>query len=849
MATVDKYIVIAFAGQSNSVGYDESKWTEETANPDPDRIKQLGYYGEDNLKVIPLIECAQNLQNMSNIPDPYSKPGSFGVMKKGTKGLHLPLAKELLPLIPKDYGILVVPVAYGGTMLSAGSNLNYSTELKRPINGNDPAGGTWKVGGAYYQTLRDRVKHALDLNKDNKFAGVIWCQGEFDGNAKADISRDEFKKLVEQLAQDWDSYKDRTNKKAVDKSIWFTHETTSYWRKNDKVAADKIWANYKEYLGDSNYIPVPINDNLTNLVNGGDKRTSSAFTSHFGNDAFSSVIAPEVRKSLVRTNMVYGVDPNGIGTSDQGKYTKYIKSFNASKNHIAVDNNNGAVSYVKSDAKQNTFPSIVFSKDVKEVAFKDVVAGTIFVLEYTNEGMYTGIIFNTNKSGTTATNFTTVRGNTANKNLNKGGWDNFNFNNGVNVPVQDFTKGTTTIKQTADGVYKFLFNDKDWFEINVKENAQGLAKNGVAADKINYGVGIIYGWGAAQQPVTITTITNFVANATETAPQPKEPDNKTEEKPKVETTLKVTGRQPNLKVGEKVQLFIETNAKDFNLTTDNDKVANVDKANKQVIGVGAGKAKIKVTATAEGGAEKADEWEVTVAAAEEQKPTTPAPDKGEEKPPVTNPDKGEGETTKPNPDKGEGGNKEPEVEQPVLPQPEVGYKENEFNKTNVDDVLKSAKTPEEKIKEIDKRTDSFGQITSQFISYEAVMGKDAPLVDPKRGVGRNYSIYVQIVATAELEDYELFRKEFDVINNLFLAYADSSLSDDRALRFSEIWPSVGTSKELNTYNQLVLLISTLADNTKRKDNLTKIDINKALSKETTVLTDTAVNNIKKYYQA
>ncbi len=78
-------MILCVAGQSNAVGYDESPVAANALTRfDRTRIAQLGLYGEDNLRVVPLGVCAQNLQDMR----PYGHPSNPGV---GTKGIHLPL--------------------------------------------------------------------------------------------------------------------------------------------------------------------------------------------------------------------------------------------------------------------------------------------------------------------------------------------------------------------------------------------------------------------------------------------------------------------------------------------------------------------------------------------------------------------------------------------------------------------------------------------------------------------------------------------------------------------------------------------------------------------------------------
>lgn len=108
--TYDKFVVVCIAGQSNAVGYDESPVDTKVIyrNANPNRIKQLGFYGKQNLQVIDLGYCAQSMQDMR-------EHNRRGTETAGTKGIHLPLANLMLNCIPEDYGILMLSVAFGGT--------------------------------------------------------------------------------------------------------------------------------------------------------------------------------------------------------------------------------------------------------------------------------------------------------------------------------------------------------------------------------------------------------------------------------------------------------------------------------------------------------------------------------------------------------------------------------------------------------------------------------------------------------------------------------------------------------------------------------------------------------------
>lgn len=305
----DKFIVIAVAGGGSAVGYDESPIKDiYSTSKDEARIRQLGFYGDDNLKVIPLGWCAQNLQDM--------RPNNRrGTPTAGTKGIHLPLANELLPHIPKDYGILILPLAFGGTSFTSGDVGTYNSTLMKPSNtggGQGVASLKWGVGTAYYQTLRDRIKHALSLNSNNRFAGIIWCQGEFEADNRA-AHKTQFERMTNQLFTDLNNagYGPRTPKGTFDKDIWYNYETAGYWYMDNNVRF--LWENYRKW-NPRTYIE--IHGAESNIINGTGS-TSSNKTAHFGNDSFSKVIAPRVAQFLIRDNEFSNIRTEKEVTKDE----------------------------------------------------------------------------------------------------------------------------------------------------------------------------------------------------------------------------------------------------------------------------------------------------------------------------------------------------------------------------------------------------------------------------------------------------------------------------------------------------------------------------------------------------
>lgn len=295
-----KFMVVVVAGQSNSVGYDESPIDPLGVDAVDPHVFQLGIYGEDNLKVIPLTHNAQNLQNMSSLAD------KNGVL--GTKGIHLPLGQELLKRVPAGYDILVISVAYGNTGFTKGVTGSYDTQGKKPVAN---ANLRWGKGSPYYKTMIDRVKHVLDLDVNNKFLGVVWCQGERDQDI-TDEHYGAFDAMVNSFTDEINGagYGSRCPRGIAGKHIWYNYSSTSYWNALTKTPGRALFGGYKIWNPDT-FIRIP-DDTDTNAINGTGK-TSSIRTSHFGNNAFRKVIAPLVVRCMDRNGGLF----NGAAPTPQ----------------------------------------------------------------------------------------------------------------------------------------------------------------------------------------------------------------------------------------------------------------------------------------------------------------------------------------------------------------------------------------------------------------------------------------------------------------------------------------------------------------------------------------------------
>ena len=334
--TYDKYVVVCVAGQSNAVGYDESPIETNFTykNLDSNRIKQLGFYGSQNLQIIDLGYCAQNMQDMRKKSDGNPIQDKNGVV--GTKGIHLPLANLMLDYIPEDYGVLVLPIAFGGTGFTGSATTGtYSSQDKKPTERGQGEGTSiqrWGVGTAYYQTLRDRIIHALTLNEANLFAGIVWCQGENDQNDAAG-HKTGFENMTAELFRELNAYDSGSLKKRVpkgewDKDIWYNMETVYDWFRRNQCQT--IWNNYKEW-NPKTYVEIKSTNADSNETNG-TRVTANNLADHYGNNAYYRIIAPRVLQKMIDMNTfgkktvvveqecTGGTDGTGGGSSSNVEY-------------------------------------------------------------------------------------------------------------------------------------------------------------------------------------------------------------------------------------------------------------------------------------------------------------------------------------------------------------------------------------------------------------------------------------------------------------------------------------------------------------------------------------------------
>jgi hypothetical protein len=131
--------VFLLAGQSNMVGWDKN-FDPVLDAPDP-RILQLGFWNDHRNFVIPAIDPLDHPQRDNGV------------------GLAMQFSRAYLNDLPKGRGILLVPSAFGGTGF-------YQQR--------------WNPGNDLFEQAVERANAAMATHPSNRFAGILWHQGEDD---------------------------------------------------------------------------------------------------------------------------------------------------------------------------------------------------------------------------------------------------------------------------------------------------------------------------------------------------------------------------------------------------------------------------------------------------------------------------------------------------------------------------------------------------------------------------------------------------------------------------------------------------------------------------------------------
>lgn len=239
------YYVVVLAGQSNGMGYGEGLPLPDSYDRPNLRIKQLARRstvtpgGEACAynDIIPADHCLHDVQDMSGLNHPKADltKGQYGTVGQG---LHI--GKKLLPYIPQNAGVLLVPCCMGGAAFTAGNDGTFSE-----TSGASADATRWGVGKPLYQDLLSRTEAALDNNPKNRLLAVCWMQGENDLNDNGQQHSGLFAAMVQQFRTDLSSYSQQCVGGSADSVPWICGDTTYYWKNLNAEKYEMVYGGYK----------------------------------------------------------------------------------------------------------------------------------------------------------------------------------------------------------------------------------------------------------------------------------------------------------------------------------------------------------------------------------------------------------------------------------------------------------------------------------------------------------------------------------------------------------------------------------------------------------------------------
>ncbi|EET4767502.1 DUF1737 domain-containing protein [Escherichia coli] len=263
------YFVVVLAGQSNGMSYGEGLPLPETYDRPEPRIKQLarrstvtpGGAACKYNDIIPADHCLHDVQDMSRLNHPKAdlSKGQYGTVGQG---LHI--AKKLLPFIPANAGILLVPCCRGGSAFTTGADGTYSD-----ASGASENSTRWGVDKPLYKDLIGRTKAALKKNPKNVLFTVVWMQGEFDFDGTPGNHAAQFGALVDKFRADLTDMAGQCVGGSAGGVPWICGDTTYFWKQKNESTYQTVYGSYKNkteknihfvpFMTDENGVNVPTN--------------------------------------------------------------------------------------------------------------------------------------------------------------------------------------------------------------------------------------------------------------------------------------------------------------------------------------------------------------------------------------------------------------------------------------------------------------------------------------------------------------------------------------------------------------------------------------------------------------
>ncbi|ELO4328546.1 DUF1737 domain-containing protein [Escherichia coli] len=314
------YYVLPLAGQSNGMAYGEGLPLPDSFDrPDP-RIKQLARRSTvtpDGTSctyndIIPADHCLHDVQDMSSFNHPKAdlSKGQYGCVGQG---LHI--AKKLLPYIPQNAGILLVPCCRGASAFTTGDDGSFSE-----VSGASADSSRWGAGKPLYQDLLSRTRAALEKNPKNRLLAVVWMQGEADLASGSQQHNGLFTAMVQQFRTDLSSLAAQCVSGNAATVPWICGDTTYYWKNTYATQYETVYGAYKNltaqniffvpFLTDENGQNTPTNapsedpDILDVGYYGAASRTQGSFVStqrdsHFSSWARRGIISDRLASAIL----------------------------------------------------------------------------------------------------------------------------------------------------------------------------------------------------------------------------------------------------------------------------------------------------------------------------------------------------------------------------------------------------------------------------------------------------------------------------------------------------------------------------------------------------------------------
>ncbi|EFU9424094.1 sialate O-acetylesterase [Escherichia coli] len=314
------YYVVVLAGQSNGMAYGEGLPLPDSYDRPEPRIKQLarrstvtpGGAACAYNDVIQADHCLHDVQDMSGVNHPKAdlNKGQYGCV---SQGLHI--AKKLLPYIPQNAGILLVPCCRGGSAFTTGADGSFSE-----ATGASADSARWGTGKPLYQDLVSRTKAALAKNPKNRLLAVVWMQGEGDLAGGSTQHNGLFTAMVQQFRTDLSSLAAQCVSGNAATVPWICGDTTYYWKNKYATQYEAVYGAYKNlsaqniffvpFLTDENGANTPTNapaedpDIVAVGYYGAASRTQANWTtaqrdSHFSSWARRGVIADRLASAIL----------------------------------------------------------------------------------------------------------------------------------------------------------------------------------------------------------------------------------------------------------------------------------------------------------------------------------------------------------------------------------------------------------------------------------------------------------------------------------------------------------------------------------------------------------------------